>query len=194
MPFFISPTVPASVPILSSTGSRISTGLWALAWKYARDTSMCMVENVSLWIAAIDIMAFSASNGGVPAYKSGRSSLWNSLAHVRALPRTLCLCHSVLCHGLFLINFLIHPEVTQALRFQFACFAHCMPRQFLASDVVKAYDVWFLFFLHICQHRVSFTVASREAFLWSTCTISPHFGSISPRQFCNWPIFQLFQF
>ena len=46
---------------------------------------MCMIGKVSLWFAAIDIMAFSAPNGGVPAYKSGRSSLLNSLAHIRDL-------------------------------------------------------------------------------------------------------------
>ena len=41
----------------------------------SRGRSTCMIENVSLWFAAIDIIAFDASNGGVPAYKSGRSSL-----------------------------------------------------------------------------------------------------------------------
>ena len=45
MLFFINPTFPASV---SSTGSCISTGLWAFLWKYARDTSMCMIEKTSL--------------------------------------------------------------------------------------------------------------------------------------------------
>ena len=45
----------------------------AFAWKYARDTSMCMIENISSWFAAIDIVAFNASNGGLPAYRSGRS-------------------------------------------------------------------------------------------------------------------------
>ena len=82
---FINRTFPASLPILSSTGSRISTGLWAFAWKYARDTSMCMIEKASLWFAAIDIIAFNASTGGVAAYRSGRSLLLNSLAHIRDL-------------------------------------------------------------------------------------------------------------
>ena len=74
---------PSVSAILPSTGSRVSTGLWAFAWKYARDTSMCMIENVSFLFAAIDDIAFNASNGRVPVYKSGRSSLSNSLAHIR---------------------------------------------------------------------------------------------------------------
>ena len=73
----------ALAPILSSTGRRTSTSLWALAWKDARDTSMCMIENVCLWFAAIELKALDASNGGVPAYRSGRSSLSNSLGTIR---------------------------------------------------------------------------------------------------------------
>ena len=95
MLFFINPTFPASVPIVSPTGNRISSGLWAFVRKYARDTSMSTIENISLWFAAIDIIAFNASNGGVPAYRSGRSSLLNSLAE--APPRMLCLCRPTSC-------------------------------------------------------------------------------------------------
>ena len=68
MLFFIRPIFPASAPILSSTGNRISTGLWAFAWKCARDTSMCMIDKVSVWFAAIDSMAFNASKRKVPAW------------------------------------------------------------------------------------------------------------------------------
>ena len=52
---------------------------------YARDASMCMTENVSLWSAAIEIVAFNASKGRVPASRSGRSSLLNPLATIRDL-------------------------------------------------------------------------------------------------------------
>ena len=42
---------------------------------------MCMIEIVSLWFAAIDIVPFHASNGRVP----DRSALLNSPANIRDL-------------------------------------------------------------------------------------------------------------
>ena len=87
--------------------------------KYARDTLMCRVENVCLWFAAIEIIPFNASNGGVPAYRSGRSPLLHSLSKSRDL---ICMGSPsnavfVSIHGLIhvdritFVNFLIHCEV-----------------------------------------------------------------------------------
>ena len=59
MLFFIKPILPASVPILSSTGSRISTGLCAFAWKYARDTWMCMIGKGFLYGSLESILRLS---------------------------------------------------------------------------------------------------------------------------------------
>ena len=97
--------LPSEVPILSSTGSRTSKDLLAHAWKYARDTSMCMIENVSLLFAAIDV---------------------NSLAHIRDLIRMGSPSNalsvsthfvSMLCHGLLPTNFLKDSKVAQVFQF-----------------------------------------------------------------------------
>ena len=40
------------------TGRRTGARLWAFAWKYALDTSMCKIENAFLWFAAIDFCCF----------------------------------------------------------------------------------------------------------------------------------------
>ena len=62
-----------------------STGLWAFAWKYARDTLMCTIEKRYFTVRCDRYNCFHASNGGVPAYWSGRSSLLTSLAQSRDL-------------------------------------------------------------------------------------------------------------
>ena len=49
-----------------------------------------LCDLISLWFAAIDFVAFNASNGGVPAHRSGPSSLLNSLAHIRDRICTSC--------------------------------------------------------------------------------------------------------
>ena len=66
------------------TGHRTTASLLSFCHECMHVTHrMCMTENVSLWFAAIEIMAFHASNGRVHACRSGRSLLPNSLATIR---------------------------------------------------------------------------------------------------------------
>ena len=132
-------------------------------------TSMRMVQNVPLCFAAIEIVAVYASNGEVPACRSGRSSLLNSLGIFRDL---ICMGSSLKCF--VCVNalrtrvtwhcaVLIHSEITQVFQLSFTSLAHFMSRQFIAGDVViKAQDT-LVFVSNICKYRVFLTVASCEA-------------------------------
>ena len=78
---------------------------------------------------------------------------------------------------------------TQTFQFLFTRCAHLMPRQFFAGDVINACDALFLFSI-LCPNRVFLKIASCEAFLWLTCTVSLRPDLSFPRQCGNGLIFQ----
>ena len=142
-------------------------------------------KNVSLWLAAIDIMHFSAFNGGVPACRSGRSSLLNCHATILDL---ICMGSSlecfvcgdplrvnwgelVLCNGITFVDFFVHSEVTRVLQFLFTNFAHCMSWQLFSGDVVDAHNLS-TFLIHLRQHRMSLSlsIVSLRGPSFLTCT------------------------
>ena len=114
-----------------------------------------MIENVSLWFAAIEVMDFNASNGGVLGVQiwpivTFEFSCDNSGSDLRGLLLTCSVCVNplrvywselVLCNVFTFIDFLIHSNVTWICQLLFKSFAHCMPRQFFAGNVINAYDV-----------------------------------------------------
>ena len=209
MLFFISPTFPASAPIVSSTGNRINTGLWAFAWKFARDTSMCMIENVFLLFAATDIIAFNASSGGVLAYRSGRSSLSNSLAHIRDL---ICMGSpsNALSVSIHFVSTLVIPYFATACfsstfsytprsrkyfksssrAWRTACHSSSFP---VISSMHMTSCSWSC--LHVCQHRVfSHDLRFARPFkidLHKFSSLRRHISS-SILQFSNFPTFPPF--
>ena len=105
-------TFPASVPILSSTGSRISTGFRAFAWKYARDTLMCMIETVSLWLNAnirdligtpsnaLSVSTHFVSSGVIPYFSTASfSSTFSYTPRSRKYFSSSSRASRTACHG-----------------------------------------------------------------------------------------------
>ena len=138
-----------------------------------------MTVTVCLWFAAIEIRAFSASNGEVPCVQI--QPIFTCVKHLATI--RVLLCKGPSSNAMFVsiplrvdwsdpgivqwlhtfVNVLIHSEVPQVFQFLFTSLAHFVLRQFFAGDVINAQDV-LIFFSDLCQCRAFLTIASCEAF------------------------------
>ena len=107
---------------------------------------MCIIGNVCRWFAAIEIVVFKASDGGVPAYRSGRSPLLNSLAPIpdlRGLSLESFVCvvwTGVTGYCATVSRSFEHSEVTHTFQFLFTSLTRFRPLQFFACDIIKALE------------------------------------------------------
>ena len=97
----------------------------------------------------------------------------------------------VLCNGSTFINLLIHSEVSQIFHFLFTSLAHCIPRQFLAADVINAQDALVFSLTSANIARFSRLRHAKPLMIHLHNSLRPDLSF--PRQCWNSPIFQLFQ-